>query len=242
MLATTCTASARAAPTSTVGGAAAIDHRNSRRASSSALIAAISEITAATCSPRASRARTAATRPAGTYRARPRPAGFGVKYAYGPCGSPPAHRQPARPHRRVCSVNDPTNTPSTSGSRAASRARRATSADVDMSASASPLPILCVCITQDYAAASHDDQQLSIARVTAARSARPATDNLCATAGSLRSVHECDSVTCPPTAPAHTNTTSVPRRLTNNTANRRPHNGWNGCVTTTKPKSSLHDR
>ena len=32
-----------------------------------------------TCSPRASRARTTATSAAGTYRARPRPAGFGVK-------------------------------------------------------------------------------------------------------------------------------------------------------------------
>ena len=242
MLATTATASARADPISTVGGAAAIAHRSSRRASSSALIAAISVITAPTCSPRASRARTAATKPAGTYRARPRPAGFGVKYAYGPCGSPAVHRQPARPHRRVCSVNDPTNMPSTSGSRAASRARRATSADVDRSANASPPPVLCVSITQDYAANSHDDQQPSIARVTAARSAKPATDNRCANAGSLRSVHECGSVTCPLAAPAHTNTTSVPRRLTNNTANRSPRNGWNGCATTTKPKSSLHDR
>jgi hypothetical protein len=30
--------------------------------------------------------------------------------------------------------------------------------------------------------------------------------------------------------------------LTNNTSNRSPRNGWNGCVTTTKPKSSLHNR
>lgn len=111
-----------------------------------------------------------------------------------------------------------------------------------MSANAPPPPFLCVFITQECAASSHDDQQPSIARVTAARSARPWADNRCATAGSLRSVHECDSVTCPPTAPAHTNTTSVPRRLTNNTANRSPRNGWNGCVTMTKPKSSLHDR
>src|SRR5262249_40371723 len=80
------------------GAATLTGHRSSRRASSSALIAEISAITAATCSPRASRARTATTSPAGTYRARPRPAGFGVKYAYGPCGSPPAHRHSARPH------------------------------------------------------------------------------------------------------------------------------------------------
>ncbi len=79
MFANTCTASARAAPASTVPGAAATGHRSSRRVSSSALIAEISATTAATCSPRASRARTAATSPAGTYRARPRPAGFGVK-------------------------------------------------------------------------------------------------------------------------------------------------------------------
>jgi len=66
MLATTCTASARAAPASTFGGAAVTGLRSSRRASSSALIAEISAITTPTCSPRASRARTAATRPAGT--------------------------------------------------------------------------------------------------------------------------------------------------------------------------------
>ena len=240
MFATTCTASARAAPANTDPGAAAIGHRSSRRANSSALIAEISAITTATCSPRATRARTAATRPAGTYRARPRPPGFGVKYAYGPCRWPPAHRQSARPHRRVCSVNEPTNTPATSGSRAASRARRATSADVDMSASA-PL-FLCVFTTQECDANSHDDQQPRIARVTAARSARPWTDNRCAPGGSPRSVHDSGSVTCPPTAPAHTNTRPAPRRLTNKTSRRRPFSGWNGWVTTAKPKSSLHDR
>ena len=77
--ATTCTASVRAAPANTTSDAAAgTGHRSSRRASSSALIAEISAITAATCSPRASHPRTAATSPSGTYRARPRPAGFGV--------------------------------------------------------------------------------------------------------------------------------------------------------------------
>ncbi len=79
MFASTTAASARALPTTTAVGAARIGQLNSRRTSSSALIAEISANTASTCSPRASRARTAASKPAGTYRARPRPADFGVK-------------------------------------------------------------------------------------------------------------------------------------------------------------------
>jgi Transposase DDE domain len=80
MLANTFTASRRAGPANTDPGAAAVTaHRSSRRASNSALIAEISASSVATCSPRASRARTTATRPAGTYRARRRPAGFGAK-------------------------------------------------------------------------------------------------------------------------------------------------------------------
>ena len=108
--------------------------------------------------------------------------------------------------------------------------------------SASAPSFLCAFITQDYVATSHDDQQPRIARVTAARSARPRTDNRCVPGGPPRSVHDSGSVTCPPTAQAHTNTRLAPRRLTNNTSNRSPCNGWNGCVTTTKPKSSLHNR
>jgi hypothetical protein len=44
-----------------------------------------------------------------------------------------------------------------------------------------------------------------------------------------------------PTPPTHTNTWSAPRRLTNKTSSRCPFSGWNGWVTTTKPKSSLDD-
>ena len=80
MFATTATASVRADPVHTaVAVAALIVYRSSRLASSSALIAEISASSVATCSPRASRARTAATRLAGTYLAPPRPAGFGAK-------------------------------------------------------------------------------------------------------------------------------------------------------------------
>ena len=122
MFATTCTASVRAAPANTTSDAAAgTGHRSSRRASSSALIAEISAITAATCSPRASHARTAATSPAGTYRARPRPAGFGVKYdvrAVRLSGRAAAPRPPApaglfaqRPHQHLLHVGQPARQP-----------------------------------------------------------------------------------------------------------------------------------
>src|SRR6202008_1453640 len=94
----------------------------------------------------------------------------------------------------------------------------------------------------EYVVTRHDNQQPRMARVTAARSASPSTDNRRVDGAAPRSIHDSGRVICPPPRPAHTNTAPAPRRLTNNTANREPSNGWNGCATTTKPKSSLHDR
>ncbi len=80
MLASTVTASARNDPASTaLDEAAVISYLSSRRASSSVLIAEISASTASTCSPRATLARTTATRFDGTYFDRPRPAVFAAK-------------------------------------------------------------------------------------------------------------------------------------------------------------------
>ena len=74
MLASAATASARAGPAST---AALTGYRSSLRASSSALIAEISASTASTSVPRRRQRRTAPASAAGTYLARPRPAGAG---------------------------------------------------------------------------------------------------------------------------------------------------------------------
>ena len=75
MLASAATASARAGPART----APTGYRSSLRASSSALIAEISASTASACSPWRRQRRTTPASAAGTYRARPRPAGRGVK-------------------------------------------------------------------------------------------------------------------------------------------------------------------
>ena len=92
MPATAATASARAAPASRTAGATG--YSSSLLASSSALIAEISASTPLTSASRCRQRRTASSWAAGTYSALPRPAGRGVKYAYGPCGSPFAHWQP----------------------------------------------------------------------------------------------------------------------------------------------------
>jgi hypothetical protein len=99
MFANTVTASACAE--NGAGRQAPMAQFRSRRASSSRLIAEISASTACTCSLRRSRARTAATRSAGTYRNLPRPCGRGDRYTYGPCGSPSAQRQSGLPQRRA---------------------------------------------------------------------------------------------------------------------------------------------
>ncbi len=222
MLASTWTASARDAPVNATGGAAAgTGHRSSRRANNSALIAEICSTATESCSPRASHPRTAATSASGTYRAMPRPAVFGVKYTYGPCGSPAAQRHPGLPHRRVCSTSDPSSVCSTSGNARASRARRASSARVDRPDKSA----LCVFITQDYAVAAHRDQQPRTARVTTDNSIRPSTESRCSAGGSARSVHDHGTVTCPPTPPEHTNTGAPARRLTNKTSRRCPLSG-----------------
>ena len=80
MFASTVTASSRKATASTgLGAAAVIGYRSSRLASSSALIAEISASTASTSAPVRTQRRTTSTSAAGTYRSRPRPAGFGAK-------------------------------------------------------------------------------------------------------------------------------------------------------------------
>src|SRR6185437_13447052 len=96
-------------------------------------------------------------------------------------------------------------------------------------------------ITQEYPATRHDNQQPWIARVTANNSARPSADNRSPRGASPRPVHDRGRVTWPLTPPEHTNTKSPPRRLTNSTSSRCPLSTWKGCVTTTKPKSSLDD-
>ena len=112
---------------------------------------------------------------------------------------------PACPQRRVCSTNDPASTCSTSPSRAASRRRRASSAARRRGRDRS---FLCAFITQECDVSRHDNQQPRIARVTADSSARPSIDNRCARGGSPRSVHDRGTVIWPPTPPEHTNTAS----------------------------------
>src|ERR1700733_13211965 len=48
-------------------------------------------------------------------------------------------------------------------------------------------------------------------------------------------------MTCPLTPPEQANTVSPARRFTYKTSSRCPVSGWNGCITTTKPKTSLDD-
>src|SRR6266545_2873314 len=236
MPATAATASARAGPDST---AAAISYRSSRRASSSALIAEISASSCSISSPLRRYRRTTPARDAGTYLSRPRAAVFGTKKAYGPCGSPPAHRQPALPHRRVCSVSEPDSTCSAPPSRAARARRRDSSRRVGMPARLVPVSFFCSFITKEYVAARHDNQRPCSARVAATSAASPSADSRPGPGGSPRSVHACGSVICPLNPPAQTNTVSAPRRLAYRISSRCPFSGWNGWVTMTKPKGSL---
>src|SRR6266567_3467312 len=236
MLASTATASARARPASM---ATVMAQLSSRLASSSALTAEISASSCSISSPLRRYRRTSPARDAGTYLSRPRAAVFGAKKAYGPCGSPPAHRQPALPHRRVCSVSDPDSTCSAPPSRAARARRRDSSRRVGMPARLIPVSFFCSLITKEYVAARHDNQRLCSARVAAPSAASPPADSRPGPGGSPRSVHACGSVICPLNPPAQTNTVSAPRRLAYRTSSRCPFSGWNGWVTMTKPKGSL---
>src|SRR5208283_3600900 len=236
MLASAATASARAGPHRT---AASTGYRSSLRASSSALIAEISASSCSISSPLRRYRRTTPARDAGTYLSRPRAAVFGAKKAYGPCGSPPAHRQPALPHRRVCSVSEPDSTCSAPPSRAATARRRDSSRRVVMPARPASSGFFCSLITKEYAAARHDDQRPCSARVAAPSAVSPSADSRPGPAGSPRSVHACGSVICPLSPPAQTNTVSAPRRLAYRISSRCPFSGWNGWVTMTKPKGSL---
>ncbi len=236
MLASAATASARAGPDKT---AALTGQDSSRRASSSALIAEISASSCSISSPLRRYRRTTPASDAGTYLSRPRAAVFGAKKAYGPCGSPPAHRQPGLPHRRVCSVSEPDSTCSPPPSRAASARRRDSSRRVGRPARPASSSFFCSFITKEYAAARHDDQRPCSARVAAPSAASPSADSRPDPGGSPRSVHACGSVIWPLNPPAQTNTMSAPRRLAYKISSRCPFSGWNGWVTMTKPKGSL---
>src|SRR5216684_144126 len=236
MLASAATASARAGPDRT---AAPTGYRSSRRASSSALIAEISASSCSISSPLRRYRRTTPASDAGTYRSRPRAAVFGAKKAYGPCGSPPAHRQPGLPHRRVCSVSEPDSTCSAPPSRAARARRRDSSRRVGMPARPVSFLFFCSFITKEYAAARHDNQRPCTARVAAPSAASPSADSRPGPGGSPRSVHACGSVIWPLTPPAQTNTVSAPRRLAYKISSRCPFSGWNGWVTMTKPEGPL---
>src|SRR5216684_312232 len=236
MLASAATASARAGPDRT---AAPTGYFSSLRASSSALIAEISASSCSISSPLRRYRRTTPASDAGTYRSRPRAAVFGAKKAYGPCGSPPAHRQPALPHRRVCSVSEPDSTCSAPPSRAARARRRDSSRRVGMPARPVSFLFFCSFITKEYAAARHDDQRPCTARVAAPSAASPSADSRPGPGGSPRSVHACGSVIWPLTPPAQTNTVSAPRRLAYKISSRCPFSGWNGWVTMTKPEGPL---
>src|SRR5258708_6690607 len=196
MLASAATASARAGPDRT---AALTGYDSSLRASSSALIAEISASSCSISSPLRRYRRTTPARDAGTYLSRPRAAVFGAKKAYGPCGSPPAHRQPALPHRRVCSVSEPDSTCSAPPSRVAMPARPASSA------------FFCDLITKEYVAARHDNQRPCSARVAVPSAASPSADSRPVPGGPARSVHDSGSVICPLNPPAQTNTVAAPR-------------------------------
>ena len=166
-------------------------YRSSLRASSSALIAEISASSCSISSPLRRYRRTTPASDAGTYLSRPRAAVFGAKKAYGPCGCPPAHRQPGLPHRRVCSVSDPDSTCSAPPSRAARARRRDSSRRVGMPARPALSSFFCVLITKEYAAASHDNQRPCSTCVAAAS---PSADSRRPSGGSPRSVHACGSV------------------------------------------------
>src|SRR5216684_331542 len=238
MLASAATASARAGPDRT---AAPTGYFSSRRASSSALIAEISASSCSISSPLRRYRRTTPARDAGTYLSRPRAAVLGAKKAYGPCGSPPAHRQPALPHRRVCSVSEPDSTCPAPPSRAARARRRDSSRRVGRPARPVPVSTVFFCsfITKEYAAARHDNQRPCSARVAAPSAASPSADSRPVPGGSPRSVHDSGSVIDPWAPPAQTNTVSAPRRFTYKTSSRCPFSGWNGWVTITKPEGSL---
>src|SRR6266702_2174412 len=238
MFASAATATARAGPDKT---AAPTGYDSSRRAISSALIAEISASSCSISSPLRTYRRTTPASDAGTYLSRPRAAVFGAKKAYGPCGSPPAHRQPGLPHRRVCSVSEPDSTCSAPPSRAARARRRDSSRRVGMPARSTSVLFFCFLITKEYVAARHDNQRPCNARVAAPSAASPPADSRPVPGGSPRSVHACGSVICPLNPPAQTNTVSAPRRLAYRISSRCPFSGWNGWVTMTKPKGSLDD-
>src|SRR5699024_5058232 len=140
-------------------------------------------------------------------------------------------------HRRVCHTSEPDRIRSTSPSPAASSPRRASNSPV---ASAENLD-LCLSITQDHFMREGHGQSPAISRVAPASAVSPGTDSRRPTGGSPRSVHDGGSVTCPARPPSHTSTRPAPRRLSSNTRNCCPWSGWNGWVTTTKPKSELDD-
>src|SRR5216684_4742447 len=222
MLASAATASARAGPDRT---AAPTGYRSSLRASSSVLIAEISASNCSISSPLRRYRRTTPARDAGTYLSRPRAAVFGAKKAYGPCGSPRSHRQPALPHRRVCSVSDPDSTCSAPPSRAARARRRDSSRRVGVPARLVSFLFFCSLITKEYVAARHDNQRPCSARVVAPSAASPSADSRRASGGSPRSVHASGSVTCPLSPPEQTNTTAPARRLVSKTSSRLPVSG-----------------
>src|SRR6266702_1419739 len=238
MFASAATATARAGPDKT---AAPTGYDSSLRASSSALIAEISASSCSISSPLRRYRRTTPARDAGTYRSRPRAAVFGAKKAYGPCGSPPAHRQPALPHRRVCSVSEPDSTCSAPPSRAARVRRRDSSRRVGMPARSISFLFFCSFITKEYVAARHDNQRPCSARVAVPSAASPSAGSRCASGSSPRSVHDSGSVICPLNPPEQVNTVAPARRLANRISSRCPFSGWKGWVTTTKPKGSLDD-
>src|SRR5258708_1387854 len=217
MLASAATASARAGPDRT---AALTGYDSSLRASSSALIAEISASSCSISSPLRRYRRTTPARDAGTYLSRPRAAVFGAKKAYGPCGSPPAHRQPALPHRRVCSVSEPDSTCSAPPSRPARARRRDSSRRVGVPARPVSFLFFCALITKEYVAARHDNQRPCSARVTAPSAASPSADSRPVPGGSPRPVHDSGSVIDPQAPPAQTSTVAPARRLANKTSSR----------------------
>ena len=175
-------------------------------------------------------------------RPAPEPAVFGAKYTtQGPCASPSA---PGGPPCRTAGSAPPATRPAASRpppSRATNRCRRSNSVGVDILDQS----VLCVFITQVCSPPGRDDQPPPIARVAATRSLNPSTDN------------RCDHTTAPAVR-STTATASPDRRHRRRRRRPRPHraashtprppaaarsaSGWNGCVTTTKPKSSLDGR
>jgi hypothetical protein len=171
MFACTATASARAEDQNWL---AVIAYSNSRRVSSSALIAEISANTACTCSPRRSRARTAATSSAGTYRSRPRPAGrreVGIRAVRLAGHAPTVWLAAAagllhqRPGQHVLDLAESCREPTPTRQQCPRRQARQQC-------------LVCIHHT-NHAAARQGDQRPRIARVAAASSANPLADNRC---------------------------------------------------------------